>query len=183
MKFSFTRTHYTNTRFQDIDLYFNNCVKYDICEDNDLVGTLIVNEWKAFAKFQEQKTYLSQKNWPQSAYYLHDEHGSTFVSIKIVRPFFKRHFVELQFAADSVPYQLVNENVAWQMGPFNIVIQIWNHTEAVFSLQDHEHRTRHAIDTTRPMAGTLYMADELYRDKIFGFLYASQVYIWSLHSD
>ena len=163
-----------------------DCMKYDLYEDKEVAGTLLINHSKAFARFREGMTYQYRDKsilFQPTAYILKDETGADFAKIFTREPWLGEKQVHIQFTAENSSCRFTAGDVVRNRGPFNLIIEIFEGTESVFILNEYEHRIHTAVESSRPMAGIIEIPDKLEKDKIWGFLIAIQVYFWSMEPD
>jgi len=184
MTFSFTRQRFQDTIFQDVGLYMHDCVKYDLYEDKVLVGMLITSRSQTYAKFRDGQVLSHKRKYallPSTQYILKDELGTDFAKVRSI--LFSKNEVQIRFAGEDFSYKLSDKNIARNVGPHNLIIEIVDGIKSVFILNEYEHRKFSSNETTRPMAGIIEFNDTVDKDKMWGFLLAVQKYFWSLDND
>jgi hypothetical protein len=182
MQFAFKRYDCSDQYFSDIGLALPGAVKYDLYTDTNLMGTLITNYNRTFARFRESVGYKRHdKSWgiPSYEHILLNEFEVPFVRITIETPLFKGDYLTLAFYDGSQSYKLNGSNFHTRKEMANLIVDIKSESQTVFLLKNIHKGNFFALDSMRPWEGTIAIADGLHPDKIFGFLLAIQLYYWT----
>ena len=158
-----------------------DCVKYDLYEGKVLAGMLVTSRSKAYAKFHDGRGFGHKSKsvlFPSNQYVLKDELGIDFVKVKSI--WSSKNEVHIRFGGEGFSYKLLDKNIVRDMGPYNLIIEIFDNSKSVFILNEYGHRKFSSIETTRPMAGIIEFSEILDRNKIWGFLLAIQLHFWNL---
>ncbi|AEW00891.1 hypothetical protein A4D02_13100 [Niastella koreensis] len=181
MEFAFKRYYCSDQYFSDINLAFSSAVKYDLYTDRNLIGTLITNYNRTFAKFRESAGYKRHdKSWgiPSYEHILLNEFEVPFVRITVETPLFKGDYLTMAFYDGSQSYNLNWSNFHTRKETANLIVDIKSESQTVFLLKNTLKGNFFSHDSMRPWEGTIEIADGLHPDKIFGFLLAIQLYYW-----